>query len=599
MKLASIYVAGLLGIREASFDLTAPVALVCGANGAGKSSIRDAVALVLTADMTRVTLKKDAARLITDGADSAVAQVVTADGEDYRVTITRAGKITDSQQGHDQDPRLPYVLDAQRMAALNDTDRRAFLFGVMGTKTTHTAIADRLLARGLSDTRVRRIAPLLRAGFESAAKDAKEHASQARGAWKVVAGENYGSVKAATWRAAAPAFSADQLQRAIDAVGTADAEIAAAQQAIGADEADGRRLSEARTKIANLRAAADLIGRRRDKLTRDQAELSAVGTKLRGAEQSAGGTPRTGTLHDLARALKGVLPAVPSTSMFDLDALNLATEALRAYEAEFGAADAPAGDDELRQRLPGLRSSHKVMESAVANSLRDVQASEAAAAEIKVLEAQIAESKFDAGALGAAQATLAELQAKRKPLAAAVDQLRAAKAAAEGATEKTAKAATHHTDVVAWDAIAEALSPDGIQSEILAEAIGPFNARLEQSAVDTEWPLVLVNPDMSITAAGRLYGLLSESEKWRCDAMLAEAVTHLTGLRLLVLDRMDVLDLTGRGQLLGWLDALATTGEVDTAMVFATLKALPAGLPSTIASHWVENGYCGVLAEAA
>lgn len=173
------------------------------------------------------------------------------------------------------------------------------------------------------------------------------------------------------------------------------------------------------------------------------------------------------------------------------------------------------------------------------------------------------------------------------------------KAQIDTAQKKTADAAAHAADVAAWDGIGDALAPDGIPGEILAEALGPINERLAQSAADAAWPQAAIAPDMSITGAGREYRLLSESERWRVDAMLAEAVAHLSGARLLVLDRFDVLDPIGRSQLLGWLDVLADTGEIDTALVFGTLKALPTGLPSTIAAHWVENGVVGQLKEVA
>lgn len=66
-----------------------------------------------------------------------------------------------------------------------------------------------------------------------------------------------------------------------------------------------------------------------------------------------------------------------------------------------------------------------------------------------------------------------------------------------------------------------------------------------------------------------------------------------------VLDRFDVLDLKGREDLLYWLDALAEDGEIDTALVFGTLKALPAGLPETIQPVWIEAGVAGEMREAA
>lgn len=153
--------------------------------------------------------------------------------------------------------------------------------------------------------------------------------------------------------------------------------------------------------------------------------------------------------------------------------------------------------------------------------------------------------------------------------------------------------------MVAWDGIAAALGPDGIPAEMLAEALGPINARLAQSALDADWPAVVIGADMSLTYGGRARSLCSESEQWRCDAMVAEAVAHLSCARLLVLDRFDVLDQAGRGQLIGWLDALATAGEIDTALVFGTLKSVPANLPDTCAAHWIERGVLGQLKEAA
>jgi hypothetical protein len=88
-------------------------------------------------------------------------------------------------------------------------------------------------------------------------------------------------------------------------------------------------------------------------------------------------------------------------------------------------------------------------------------------------------------------------------------------------------------------------------------------------------------------AGQRDYRLLSESERWRVDAMIAEAIAHLSGMRIIVLDRFDVLDQHGRGELLGWLDVLADQKEIDTALVFGTLKEPPKGLPETIGVHWL------------
>ena len=148
--------------------------------------------------------------------------------------------------------------------------------------------------------------------------------------------------------------------------------------------------------------------------------------------------------------------------------------------------------------------------------------------------------------------------------------------------------------------VAEALGPAGIPAELLAEALDPINERLAAMANLSEWARIGIEADMSITAdGGRPYGLLSESEKWRADAMIAEAITHLTGLRLLVLDRADVLIGAERDRLFWWLDDLAADGAIDTALVFMSLKAPPAGLPEAITPFWIEDHEVGTVREAA
>jgi hypothetical protein len=144
---------------------------------------------------------------------------------------------------------------------------------------------------------------------------------------------------------------------------------------------------------------------------------------------------------------------------------------------------------------------------------------------------------------------------------------------------------------MAWDALGNALSPDGLPATLLARALDPLNERLLQAAGDSSWPTVVVHSDMRITAGfERDYRLLSVSERWRVDAMIAEAISHLSGMRMLVLDGFDVLEPAARGDLIGWLDVLVEQGELDTALIFGTLKEKPKGLPASIGVHWIANG---------
>lgn len=369
MKLNHLTISNFLGARDVQIDTAARVTLVCGPNGSGKSSVRDALDLALTGALHRVALKKDAGDLVTEGAQKARVSVA---GQDLavEVAISAAGKLARSGASVDALPALlPYVLDGQRFArGLTVDGRRQFLFGLMGVEVNGTAVAKRLQARGCDTKKSAQALRELPEGFPAACNEAKLSATQARGAWKAVTGETYGSQKAEGWRA------------------------------------------------------------------------------------------------------------------------------------------------------------H------------------------------------------------------------------------EAAMRKTAEAAGHHADVQAWEQIAEALAPSGIPAELLSEALTPLNDALRGHAESAQWPCVAVEADMTVTADGRAYALLSESEQWRADAMLAASIAQLSDVRLLVLDRFDVLDQQGRSDALYWLDDLAQDGVIDTALVFGTLARAPSGLPDNVRAVWIEGGRASAVA---
>ncbi|TEH03004.1 hypothetical protein IPC1331_31095, partial [Pseudomonas aeruginosa] len=154
-----------------------------------------------------------------------------------------------------------------------------------------------------------------------------------------------------------------------------------------------------------------------------------------------------------------------------------------------------------------------------------------------------------------------------------------------------AKAQAAHRDVVAWTGMADALSPTGIPAEILADAIGPVNELLQRLSGTAGWSPVQISADIDVTFGGRLYGLLSESERWRCDATLALTIATISGLRLALLDRFDVLDIPARTQqAMKLFQSLAAGGEIDTLIVAGTLKEPMAKTPAWLQAVWIDAG---------
>jgi len=592
MKIDKINIDNFLGAKHVEITATTPVILVAGPNGAGKSSCRDAVALALTADLGRVSLKKEAGQLVTEGAKAARCEVITSDGDVYTVGISNAGKITDNASGKASDPVWPYVLDAQRFGQLSANERRTFLMGLMDVKTDPATVKEMLAARSLDAAKIDRIAPLLRAGFDSAHKEAKAKATEARGAWKAITGEAFGSEKAKTWRAEVPKYDAGQIKELQTELQHADVAIASWQQQVGALTAEQRRRDELRAKLPAMQEHAGRFDRIMKKLIADEQQLADWQADLEKTLAAAGqASPRVGLLHDLAWAV--------SYLVFYGDALGDSPEdqrvrkAIEAYEAEHGeislANTQVVADGKAAARLPSIRASVELCTKAVANDQRDREAARQAGLEVEAIEKDLAQP-VDEQALAGARKQIESLQAKRAEAQKALDTIQSLKLQAEAADKRTKEAAAHADDVAAWDELGAALAPDGIPAEILAKTLGPINERLAQSAADAAWLKAEINADMVLTGGGRDYRLLSESEQWRVDAMVAEAIAHLSGARLLVLDRFDVLDPASRSDLIGWLDVLADNGEIDTALIFGTLKALPSGLPPTVAAHWITGG---------
>lgn len=573
MLVTHVIAENFLGIRSANVAISKPVVLFAGLNAAGKSSLQEAVRMALTGESVRVSLKKEFGMLVAAGAKQGFAQVVMHDGraESSATIVLPSGKA--SAENYTPPAALPYLLDAQRFARLEDKERRAFLFGLIGLKLDQASVRERMLKKGLNESKVDRILPMLRAGFDAACKDAKTKATEAKGAWRAITGETYGSVKAESWQAEAPEVDLEYLAGLEKRAGELVEQIAEANQKVGALRADKSRADQQQLQLSSLRATAGNRQRIADKLAVDEKELATWQAKV---EELQGAVKPVNVLR---------CPCCSEHVVFNGRELEKAPELV----------DAELVDTAT---LAAAISSRDLMQRSVDHDKRDLAACDQAVKDIQTITDAVGKAPTPSE-IELAERGVNALQVSRNELSGELERLRKDKAAAERADKSTQDAAAAHADVVAWDAIGDALAPDGIPGEILAEALTPINTRLAQSALDAEWPPVEIGREMQITAAGRSYNLLSESEKWRVDAMVAEAVSFQSGLKLLVLDRFDVLDSKGRTDLLAWLDVLATNKEVDTALVFGTLKSLPADLPATVAGEWITNGQIGHIKEAA
>ncbi|HHK3884192.1 TPA: AAA family ATPase [Pseudomonas aeruginosa] len=570
MRITKLEITNFQGLRHAALDVSAPVLLVAGHNGAGKSSLLDGVAMAFNGQPRRVSLKKDMAQLVTEGAKKGEARVEWLDAA-YEVQVCGVALPTGKGSALTDSPFLAYVLDASLFASLDAKERRRVLFDLSGASTSPNQIAERLVAKGHAAALVEKVKPLLRSGFPAAVEQAKAYASESRGAWKAITGENYGSGKAVDWapELLATVVTEDQVAEAGKNLQLLEDDLAEAQQALGASK-QARQAADGRAqRIAKLRELVDLEPRRRNKLTTDEQNQDEWSEKVMAAELASSGS----------------VPHQPLTCPHCQGAVDLQAGTLVVHQPPEQIADAEAA-----RRLPEYREYLASAQRAVANSQRDLDECLAAAEQIKALEAESVEAP-SAEAIANGEQAINELRQARDASRAKLVALQEALEAATQREASIAKAQAAHQDVVAWTGMVDALSPTGIPAEILADAIGPVNDTLKRLSGTAGWSPVQISADIDVTFGGRLYGLLSESERWRCDTTIALAIATISGLRLALLDRFDVLDVPARTrQAMKLFQSLAAGGEIDTLIVAGTLKEPMAKTPSWLQAVWIDAG---------
>ncbi|MDG9807202.1 AAA family ATPase [Pseudomonas juntendi] len=568
MHLEHIFVENFQGLRSASLDLATPITLVAGPNGAGKSSLREAIGFALGGS-GRVQHKKDYGKLVTEGEKKAQI-IVSHDGAASSFSLPKGTAERHSVPGDDY---LPFVLTPGAFAALDEKSRRALLFKLTKSSAKPDVVVGMLAKRKANPAKVEKIKPLLLSGFGAAQEQAKAYAAESRGAWKAVTGEQYGSEKAEGWAVEVPENIADEAAR--EEVFKKHAKVQAdsdnGNRFIGEQDAKRQAAQGLGQRKAELEEAAGLYGRAVAKRTTTEQDLAKL-------EQQ---------LPDLHAQLKDQQAGsggceCPACGV----GLKIVGSKLKLYK---GLKQDTAATSTLALDITNMQKSIEMLRRTLQNDMAAVAKAEAARDELKQLEGQQAEA-FDQDKYDRAIEALNTLRKQEGELRAKYNALCDAATEAKSAEANTQKAAGYHLDVLEWVLIEKSLAPDGIPGEILAGALQPFNASLARTSKLTGWPVVQVSTEMDITAGGRLYQLLSESEQWRCDTLLALAIAVHSGLKLVMLDRFDVLDLPARGQLLGMLVSVAKANEIESAIVLGTLKAKPAKLPPEISAVWIEGG---------
>jgi hypothetical protein len=119
---------------------------------------------------------------------------------------------------------------------------------------------------------------------------------------------------------------------------------------------------------------------------------------------------------------------------------------------------------------------------------------------------------------------------------------------------------------------------------MVLDALTPVNSRLQGCSDSSGIARPQIHEDMSVTMGGRPYQFCAESVRWRADLLISLMIAEMSGIGFVVIDRLDILDLSSRGRVMSWL--MRKSADVQC-IVMGTLKAAPEH--ADITSYWLGS----------
>lgn len=598
--LERIVIDGFMRIAEADLDLRSHrIHSFTGPNEAGKSTLVESIAFCIRGLSPRVKYKHQFDELLFRGKKKGTIKLVM-DGFDLTRNI-KTGKLETTAPLDYHDLLVDIQLGREQFGRCAQEDLRQMMQKTFNVESTTKYIGERLEKKGITKPMVDRVIPLLKAGgFETASETARQRYLGKRGAWEQVTGETYGSNKAADWTPKDAdqykAVNAEELKQAQDAVTDASKKRSTADQHLGAMNKAAELQSAAEqlesiedieTHLQSLldveKAYQDEIPSLRKKMETELAGVDAEIEKLNNDIQKAkmqaatlecpdcGAPLKLHTEGDKARLVKA--EGVERREGVSLSALIEQLEDARALRYELVTARTNKIQKTEKNLLDASRdreAEQRKLEVAKAATTQKVTPADIEAAEKAVDDTTLAYEN--------AKSHLAKLQSDDANFA--------------GLATRKANADEIAHEAAQWSLASDLLSnkPDSIPSELVQRTVGPINNMLMQICSTWGQPPIVIDGSMGLMRGdGYRYNMLSESAKWRADVAVQLALAALGTLKLVAIDRFDVLEPSARGPMFDTLDWFSEKHPDVSIILTGTLKSKP-DLGETIKSWWIENG---------
>jgi len=362
-----------------------------------------------------------------------------------------------------------------------------------------------------------------------------------------------------------------------------------------------RSVEHLAAQVARLRGAfndaEEVSDQAREKRVSADAEAEAIGERAAQARSGDTSCP-AGVTRDpcpvLQQRVEGSKAQVPE---LEAAARKAAAAAKKARAAEIVAR---AESQKARTALENTTIEWASVREAAARDQGSADASiDAIKAELDRIEEQFpAHAMSPVGDIESSKERLESVLARKEEAQNHLRDIEAIVRSAEERKKLEAESASLQGVVSILEELVPVLEPRGLPARLLADKIGPVEQRInEQLAVITggEYRVAIRAErgiDLDVFRGGSNLALppenLSMSERLRLGVALAQAVSILSGLRFLVIDEAEMLDPGNRGLLMRGIQALA--GQIETTVILATAERPTAVTSDQLGVFWVADG---------
>lgn len=498
------------GCESAELSLS-PIALVCGLNGAGKTSIAQAVSAAIVGNPVPMDgiLKKDARMLLRDGAGRGACSVTDPNGQ---AQVNWPGGSVNSTGNA---PRASEIAAGLKIILdMKPAERSALMIGVMDALPTREQFVAAVGAVASEKTIESVWQAIEQHGWDAAHRRARESGAKLKGAWEEITGEKWGEKRGETWT---PAVLSD------------------------APDVDPETLRQ-QLEQAQAELDACIKNRAAHSVRREQLQ-KIINTPPTDATPYQQGAERLDAeIADIYREIES-LPRPQYGNSGDCNCPHCGGALIVNSRTDVRVPDPGLSETENQNRENAIKAAQQ-KRSELAEKNR--QANEA----LRLIEQQhreIENAKRELAGMADGDATPEQEHAARH----AVNQARVRLAASDAMH----RAAERHRGIIVNQHLAGVLKPDGLRQQVLAARLAAFNETLTRISDAAEWGRVRLDDDLNAIFDGRPYVLLSASEQWRVRVTLQVAIAGMDGSDVVVIDAADILHRKARNGLFKMLVA--------------------------------------------